>query len=76
MPAAPPVAPPRLGDPLSVELAYRARSSANTQADRWNLVLHDDPLFGPSTGLKVGVAPTKNDAGDYELVWVSAHPQN
>lgn len=37
----------------------------------WNQVLADDPVFGPdSSGLVVDVAPTRDYAGRYPLVWV------
>jgi hypothetical protein len=62
--------PPRIGDPISKELSYANRASAEKQANYWNLALADDPAFGPASGLVVGVAPTKNEEGLYQLVWV------
>lgn len=66
----PPLSPPRLGDPINKELAYVKRTSALTQAALWNSVLADDPIFGPSCGLVVGVSPIRDDDRRYELVWV------
>ena len=73
MATAPALNPPRLGDPISKELSYVKRSSAEKQANYWNLALADDPAFGPASGLVVGVAPIKNAEGRYQLVWV--HPE-
>lgn len=69
----PPVNPPRLGDPLDAnQFSYVKRSSADHQADMWNQVLADHPTLGPSSGLVVGVAPIRDFAGRYPLVWVRA----
>ena len=67
----PPVNSPRLGDPLDAyEYSYVKRSSAVHQAEMWNQVLADDPILGPASGLVVGVAPIRDYAGRYPLVWV------
>jgi len=71
MATAPALNPPRLGDPTSKELSYIKRSSAEKQANYWNLALADDSAFGPASGLVVGVAPIKNEEGRYQLVWVN-----
>ena len=63
--------PPRLGDPITKECAYVKRSSAEKRAGFWNLVLVDDPVFGPTLGLIVDVAPIKDDDGRHQLVWVA-----
>lgn len=65
--------PPRLGEPISTELSYVRRASAEKQATFWNMHLADDLTFGPTSGFTVGVAPTKNEEGRYQLIWVSAH---
>ena len=69
---APSLNPPRLGDPISSngELAYVKRSSAERQAALWNQVLAGDPVFGPGSGVAVGVAPVKNGERRWPLVWV------
>ena len=70
---------PELGRPITVEadLAYRRRESAYRQAERWNRILQDDPVAGPTTGLRVGVAPlvsTFADGPRWDLIWISAGP--
>jgi hypothetical protein len=62
--------PPRLGDPICDETAYVKRASSENQARAWNEVLADDPVFGPASGLRVGVSPMKV-RGRYPLVWVA-----
>jgi hypothetical protein len=67
----PPLNPPRLGDPLSpADFAYVKWSSAEWQAGMWNEVLSADPVFGPTWGLVVGVAPVRDGDGRYPLVGV------
>jgi len=54
------------------ELAYRKRSSAEQQARAWNELLRLDPVHGPESGLRVGVAPLPSQQSDglrWELVW-------
>lgn len=63
--------PPRLGDPITKECSYVKRTSAEKQAGYWNVVLADDPAFGPTSGLLVGVAPMKDCDSRYQLVWVA-----
>jgi hypothetical protein len=60
-----------LGDELNgAELGYFKAASAVQQASRWNEILADDPVFGPSSGCKVGVGVR---VGRYwPLVWVRA----
>lgn len=70
--SAPPLNPPELGVPLGPELGYKKRSSSSRQAETWNEILADDPVFGPSSGYVVGVSPIKDRDGYYELVWVEA----
>ena len=72
MNAAPPLNPPRVGDPINVECAYVKRASSLHQAAQWNYALADDPIFGPDSGLVVGVAPERDADGRYPLVWVPA----
>jgi hypothetical protein len=67
----PPLNPPRLGDPIAPGFGYVKRSSAERQAAYWNVVLADDPAFGPSSGLVVGVSPIKDQDGRYPLVWAA-----
>lgn len=57
------------GAPLHPDLGYVKRKSSETQAERWNEILADDPLHGPSTGFIVGVAPMAV-GGVWPLVWV------
>jgi hypothetical protein len=77
MAAAPPLNVPRLGDPICANgFAYVKRSSAERQAGYWNIILADDPVFGPASGLSVGVAPIRNAVGRYELVWVQKAADN
>jgi hypothetical protein len=67
----PSLSPPRLGDPLNGAcFAYVKRSSAEGQADMWNEALADGPVFGPTSGLVVGVAPVRDADHRYRLVWV------
>jgi hypothetical protein len=68
----PPLNPPRLGNQINAETSYVKRSSATTQAARWNSALAGDPVFGPTCGLVVGVSPVKDHDGRYPLVWVAA----
>ncbi|WP_100475824.1 hypothetical protein [Mycobacteroides abscessus] len=75
MAIAPPLNPPRLGDPITqpnsiLEAAYVKRSRTEKQAGFWNEVLAEDPAFGPAGGLVVGVAPVKDGNNLYPLVWV------
>lgn len=76
MPVAPPLQVPRLGDPITRwgELSYVKRTSSERQAQLWNVVLSDDPVFGPMSGFVVGVAPLRDRDGRYPLVWVYAPP--
>lgn len=63
------ITPPHEGELLKgIDLAYVKRRSAEFQADMWNLVLADDPVLGPASGLVVGVRPKMD--GRYPLVWV------
>lgn len=56
-------------------MAYVKRISAERSVAYWNRVLAYDPVFGPSSGMIVGVAPVW-DADEnrrrYQLVWVPA----
>lgn len=73
MPIPPPVNPPRLANPLNPDqFHYVKRASADHQAAMWNLVLADDPILGPTTGMVVGVAPIRDRDGLWPLVWVRA----
>ncbi len=65
-----PLNPPRAGDPINNECSYRAKASSLRQAAHWNAQLADDPIFGPACGLIVGVAPARDAAGRYPLIWV------
>lgn len=67
----PALTPPRLGDPIDHDSAYVTRASAETQAAHWNALLADDDMFGPASGLVVGVSPVKINRR-YRLVWVTA----
>jgi hypothetical protein len=69
MSTAPSLNPPLLGSPIDAESSYVKRASAFTQAAHWNAVLANDPVFGPTCGLVVGVAPIKDRDGRYALVW-------
>lgn len=67
------LAPPRLGDPVSFdpdELAYIERVSAERQALAWNVILETDPVYGPLSGYRVGVAPFRVNRR-FRLVWVA-----
>ena len=69
----PPLSLPRLAEPINgYELSYVKRSSALKQAQFWNIALADDPVFGPTSGLVVGVAPLRDSEKRYPLIWV--HP--
>lgn len=74
MPATPALQVPRLGDPITEggEWSFVKRASSERQAQLWNAVLVDDPVFGPMSGLAVGVAPLRDRDGRYPLVWVHA----
>ncbi len=61
---------PRLGDPISAECSYVRRASSLRQAASWNATLASDPVFGPTSGLSVGVGPVKDPDGCWPLVWV------
>jgi hypothetical protein len=67
----PSVTVPRRGVPISVteDLSYVKRASALLQAEMWNEVLLDDPIFS-NTGMVVGVGPRMD--GRYPLVWVAS----
>ena len=54
----PPLTEPALGRSLTADAdhAYRTRSSAERQAAHWNAVLEHDPVLGPESGFRVGVA--------------------
>lgn len=68
-----PLTPPRLAEPINgYELSYVKRSSAEKQAHYWNMALADDPAFGPTSGLVVGVAALRDSEKRYPLIWV--HP--
>lgn len=73
MTASPELNLPRLGASVDAraQLAYVKRASATHQAALWNEILADDPIFGPSSGLVVGVGPRMDDR--YPLVWVRRH---
>ena len=64
---------PRLGDPIGAAgmFAYVKRASSELQARKWNEVLANDPIHGPSSGVVVGVSPIKDVDGRYPLVWVA-----
>lgn len=64
---------PSHGEPLNpVELGYVQRSSAETQADFWNVVLAEHPTLSPAAcGHRVGVGD-KKQAGFLPLVWLAA----
>lgn len=71
----PPLTPPELARPIVAdgEHAYRARRSAERQAERWNQILELDPLHGPANGFRVGVAPVASEQHDgrrFELIWI------
>lgn len=67
MAVAPSLNPPRLGDPIG-PYEYVQRRSAVTQAGFWNEILADDPVMGPSSGLRVGVGVKVGRC--FPLVWV------
>lgn len=72
MATAPPLTTPREGDRITdmEDLSYVKARSAAHQADMWNRVLNDDPVFGPASGFVVGVGPRMD--GRYPLVWLRA----
>ncbi len=65
---------PSQGQPLTEErdLAYRKRATSIKQAAFWNDQLKDDPIYGPTSGCTVGVAPLPSlqDGYRWELIWV------
>jgi hypothetical protein len=67
---APPLTPPRAGDPINNACSYVKQASSLRQAATWNAQLADDPIFGPACGLIVGVAPVRDAAGCWPLIWV------
>lgn len=59
---------PRSGD--SVGPGLWDKQASQDRAEYWTAQLHNDPVYGATSGLIVGVGPERDEDGHWPLIWV------